>query len=216
MPTVSPTPDSVPVHVAAFDFDGTLTQGDSLLPFLWRSLGWLGFARALILSSPWLVAYALRLMSNYRAKARLLQVSLAGSHQTEIQRHADDFVTRYLPAQWNTWARQQLLDHQQQGHRCVIVSASPGIYLHAMAASIGIHDVLCTEMELVDETFTGLMATPNCHGEEKVIRLQSWLDATLGKHAKLVLYAYGDTSGDKPMLRLAQQAWYRGVPWSSP
>lgn len=213
MPTVSPTPVPVPVHVAAFDFDGTLTQGDSLLPFLWRSLGWLGFARALVLSAPWLAAYALRLMSNHRAKARLLQVSLAGWHQTDIQRHADDFVKRYLPAQWNTWALQQLLDHQRQGHRCVIISASPGIYLHAVAASIGINDVLCTEMELVGDTFTGNMATPNCHGEEKVIRLQAWLHATLGADAQPVLYAYGDTSGDKPMLRLAHQAWYRGRPW---
>jgi phosphatidylglycerophosphatase C len=29
----------------------------------------------------------------------------------------------------------------------------------------------------------------------------------------LTLHAYGDTAGVKPMLRLAQHAWYRGKPW---
>ena len=33
--------------VAAFDFDGTLTHGDTLLPFLATALGWPRFAWAL-------------------------------------------------------------------------------------------------------------------------------------------------------------------------
>ena len=216
MHPLSPAPEPAPVSIAAFDFDGTLTKGDSLRLFLLRSLGWIGFVRALILSSPWLVAFALRLMSNHQAKARLLQVSLAGRHRADIQRQADDFVNYDLPTQWHAWTLQQLRQHQQQGHRCVIVSASPGVYLHAVAASLGVDTVLCTEMELQGERFTGRMATPNCHGEEKVIRLQAWLDATPGLNTKPVLYAYGDTSGDKPMLRMADHAWYRGRPCPSP
>jgi len=216
MRTLNPTNTPEPVHVAAFDFDGTLTKGDSFIPFLRRSLGWMGFARVLLLSAPWLLAYALRLMSNHRAKSRLLLVSLAGRHRADVQRHADAFVKEYLPTQWDRWTIKQLHVHQRLGHRCVIVSASPGIYLHTVAASLGIHDVLCTEMALSGDTFTGRMATPNCHGEEKVARLQAWLDATLGKDAKPELYAYGDTPGDKPMLRLANHAWYRGQPWPAP
>ena len=34
---------------------------------------------------------------------------------------------------------------------------------------------------------------------------------TVATLAGMTLYAYGDTAGDQPMLRLAQQAWYRGV-----
>ena len=203
------------VHVAAFDFDGTLTRRDTLGPFLIRTLGWFGFARALLLSSPWLAAYVLRLMSNHRAKARLLQVSLAGRNQAELECHARDFVKRYLPDQWQAWGLQQLVAHQQQGHRCVIVSASPGVYLHAVGESLGVDAVLCTEMEVIDGRYTGRMATPNCHGEEKVVRLRAWLAASLGKEAQPVLHAYGDTRGDKPMLRLARHAWYRGQPWTA-
>ena len=216
MPALSPSTktDKATAVVAAFDFDGTLTHRDTLLPFLQRSLGWAGLARALLLSSPWLAAFALRLMSNHRAKARLLQFALAGQNRTDMDRHAQRFATDYLPTQWQTWAMQQLREHQRQGHLCVIISASPKLYLQAVAASLGIDALLCTEMELQGDTYTGRMTTANCHGEEKVVRLQAWLSTTLGPNAKLVLHAYGDTSGDKPMLRLADHAWYRNQPWA--
>ncbi len=202
-----------PPVIAAFDFDGTLTRRDTLLPFLIRSLGWSKFLGALILSSPWLAAYALRLMSNHRAKARLLKVTLAGLSKVEAEQQAQRFADHYLSAQWQPWAMAQLREHQAKGHHCVIVSASPGVYLHAVAASLGVDAVLCTEMDLLDGHYTGTMATPNCHGEQKVIRLQAWLRDTLPPDAKPVIHAYGDTRGDLPMLRLADHASYRGKPW---
>jgi phosphatidylglycerophosphatase C len=215
MPEISISNATMPV-VAAFDFDGTLTHRDTLVPFLIRSLGWPKFLRALLLSAPWLAAYALRLMSNHRAKARLLQVSLAGWSQAQAQAHARDFVHHYLPTQWRAWGLQQLVQHQRLGHRCVIVSASPGIYLHAVAASLGVDAVLCTEMELQDGRYSGRMATPNCHGQQKVLRLQSWLRTTWGDSVLPELHAYGDTRGDLPLLNLADQAWYRGKPLLRP
>lgn len=210
MPEVNPA--SAP-GVAAFDFDGTLTLRDTLGPFLIRSLGWPRFLWSIVLSAPWLAAYVLRLMSNHRAKARLLQVSLAGRSQAELECHAQDFAKHYLSDQWNAWGMQQLVEHQRQGHRCVIVSASPNVYLHTVGKSLGVDAVLCTEMEVINGRYTGRMATSNCHGEEKVRRLQIWLAERLSHDVQSILYAYGDTSGDKPMLRLAEHCWYRGKPW---
>ena len=60
--------------VAAFDFDGTLTWRDTLGPFLRRLLGTPGYLWLLFACSPWLLAWLLRLTSNHRAKARLLQI----------------------------------------------------------------------------------------------------------------------------------------------
>ncbi len=200
------------VVVAAFDFDGTLTWRDTLLPFLHRLLGTPALLWVLFICSPWLIAYALRLTSNHRAKAVLLQASLAGRTQAEVQRCAQAFVREYLPLQWRPWAMHQLVQHQQLGHRCIIVSASTSLYMHLAGASLGVDAVLCTEMEVVDGRYTGRMATANCHGEEKVRRLQAWLATEFGAAAP-ALHAYGDTSGDRPMLRLASVAWYREKPW---
>ncbi len=199
--------------LAAFDFDGTLTWRDTLLPFLRRLLGTPNFLWLLFACSPWLIAFALRLISNHRAKAKLLHAALAGRSEAEVQRCAQAFVQTYLPGQWRPWALQQLVQHQQQGHRCVLVSASTSLYMHLVGANLGVDAVLCTEMEVSEGHYSGRLATPNCHGEEKVRRLQAWLLASYGE-TPVELHAYGDTSGDLPMLRLARQAWYRQRPWS--
>ncbi|MDP3605615.1 MAG: HAD family hydrolase [Polaromonas sp.] len=204
--------DVAPVEVAAFDFDGTLTRRDTLLPYLWRGLGWPRFLLALLLSSPWLAAFALRLMSNHRAKARLLKVALGGRSDEEIAQWTAAFVQHDLPAQWQPDMLARLRRHQQLGHCCVIVSASPGIYLHEAGRVLGVDGVLCTELVTRAGALTGGMATPNCHGQEKVRRLQDWL-AVRGLPQAVVLHAYGDSSGDVPLLNLADYAHYQGQPW---
>lgn len=209
---MSTGPDHAEPVVAAFDFDGTLTWRDTLLPFLRRLLGTPGFLWLLFACSPWLIAFALRLMSNHRAKARLLQAALAGRSEGEVQRCAQAFVQSYLPGQWRPWALRQLVQHQQAGHRCVLVSASTSPYMHLVGASLGMDAVLCTEMEVAEGRYSGRQSTPNCHGEEKVRRLQAWFTQHYGE-ARPLLHAYGDSHGDHPMLRLAQQAWFRERPW---
>jgi len=208
----TPVTEPQRVVVAAFDFDGTLTWRDTLLPFLRCLLGTPTLLWVLFVCSPWLVAYALRLISNHRAKAVLLQASLAGRPVAEVERCARDFVQNELPLQWRPWGLHQLVQHQHAGHRCVLVTASTSLYMRLVGASLGVDAVLCTEMEVVDGHYSGRMATANCHGEEKVRRLQAWLAAEYGA-AMPGLHAYGDTKGDLPMLRLANEAWYREKRW---
>lgn len=214
MPALDASPDhrAAPVEVAAFDFDGTLTRRDTLLPYLWRGLGWPRFVWALLLSGPWLAAFALRLISNHRAKARLLKTALGGRSDEEIAQWTATFVQHYLPAQWQPDMLARLRSHQQLGHCCVMVSASPGIYLHEAGRVLGMEAVLCTELVTRGGALTGEMATPNCHGQEKVRRLQDWL-AVRGLSQAVVLHAYGDSSGDVPLLNLADYGHYQGQPW---
>jgi phosphatidylglycerophosphatase C len=202
--------------VAAFDFDGTLTRGDSLIPFLVRGLGWPRLLLALTQCAPWLLAYALRLVPNHVAKARLLGLTLRNRRLAELEDWTRQWLARDLPGQWTPWALAQLRDHQQAGRCCVLVSASPDVYVTQVAKQLGFDAVICTEMEVrgrgADAHLTGRMRTPNCHGEQKVRRLQAWLSQQLGtpSAAYRLHSAYGDTSGDLPMLALAEQAWYRG------
>lgn len=199
--------------VAAFDFDGTLTWRDTLRPFLHRLLGTPRLLWVLLICSPWLAAFVLRLISNHRAKAVLLRAALAGRRTADVERVALAFVREDLPLQWRPWGLRQLVLHQQAGHRCVLVTASTSPYMHLVGQSLGVDAVLCTEMEVVDGRYTGRMATANCHGEEKVRRLQAWLSANCGEPASVELHAYGDTRGDLPLLRMASTAWYREKRW---
>ncbi len=207
-------PVNSPVVIAAFDFDGTLTQRDTLMPFLARGLGWPRFLLALLMCSPWLAGFVLRLVPNHVAKQKLMLVTLKNKTTAQM----DDWTSRWLahdfPGQLQSWSMAQLAWHRSQGHCCVMVSASPDIYLKRVAQQLGFGALLCTEMAVEDGQLTGQMKTPNCHGEQKVLRLKAWMDERFGADGGAeVVYAYGDTSGDKPMLRQAANAFYRGKPW---
>lgn len=203
------------VVVAAFDFDGTLTRRDTLMPFLARGLGWSRFLWVLLRCSPWLLAYTLRLSPNDVAKQKLFVAAFKGRTVAEMQEWTNRWLAQDLPGQLLPWTMERLAWHQKQGHCCVMVSASPDIYLAAVAEKLGFDGLICTEMGVEAGRLTGLMQTPNCYGEQKVVRLKSWLVQRFGSDAAdLTIHAYGDTPGDWPMLRMAAQAWYRGQPWS--
>ncbi|MFC5520611.1 HAD family hydrolase [Polaromonas jejuensis] len=211
-------PVSPPV-IAAFDFDGTLTRGDSFRPFLARGLGWPRFLWAMLRCSPWLAGYALRLVPNNVAKQRVMRATLTGRTSAEMDEWTTRWLARDFPGQLREWTLQRLEWHRKEGHCCVLVSASPDIYLPAVARQLGFDDLICTEMEVQGDgegrRLTGRMRTPNCYGEQKVLRLNAWAAARFGAASvgDMPLYAYGDTAGDIPMLRLARHAWYRGQPW---
>ena len=210
-------PPAANLVVAAFDFDGTLTRRDTFTPFLLRGLGWPRFLWAIFKCLPWLVGYAAGLVPNGVAKQKLMLRTLKGRSTLEM----DDWTTRWLandfPGQLRDWTMARVAWHQQAGHCCVMVSASPNIYLERVASQLGFDALICTDMVVADGHLTGWMRTPNCYGEQKVVRLTAWLNARFGVAAAdaVTLYAYGDTPGDKPMLRMAGQSWYRGKAWAS-
>ena len=219
-----------PIVIAAFDFDGTLTKRDTLMPFLRRGLGWPWFLWALLVCSPWLAAFALRLIPNHVAKQKLLLVTLKDRTLAEMDDWTSSWLAHDFPGQLQSWPMAQLAEHKQAGHCCVMVSASPDVYLKRVAKQLGFDALLCTEMAIVDGRLTGQMQTPNCYGEQKVIRLKAWMAERFGESLRgsfrgsfggsfgspanaVIQFAYGDTLGDKPMLRLAENAFYRSKPW---
>jgi phosphatidylglycerophosphatase C len=178
---------------------------------------WLGTsfkAWALLRCLPWLAGHALKLVPNHVAKARLLRLILAGVGLKTINAWNERWLASCLPAQLQPWTLERLAWHRQSGHCCVLVSASPDIYLAPVAVQLQFDGLLCTRMEVRNGRLTGEMASPNCHGEQKVVRLKAWLADRFGPDIQrdLTLYAYGDSRGDLPMLDMATRAFYRGAP----
>jgi phosphatidylglycerophosphatase C len=109
--------------------------------------------------------------------------------------------------------RRRLEWHRRAGHRLVIVSASPTIYLETAGRLLGVDAVLATELEVDGNgRLTGRLSRPNCRGAEKALRLQAWLEsagrAPSGRPREL--WAYGDSAGDGEMLALADVAVWVG------
>jgi phosphatidylglycerophosphatase C len=190
--------------VAAFDFDETLTDRDTLLPFLRLVVGNRQYLIKMSRLSPILTAYALRFIPNWRAKQAVLSHFLAGIPQEQLHKAAEHFAEHEIPKWLRHEAVERLRWHQSKGHHTILVSASLAIYLQPWAQHMGIQDVLGTELEVQEGRLTGRIRGKNCYGPEKLARLQRLINVD-----HCCLYAYGDSKGDRELLSVAQYPYYR-------
>ncbi len=200
-------PAELPV-VAVFDFDGTLTKRDSLLPFLWMTAGLWKFWWGLLVMSPVLTAYALKLIPNWRAKELVLIYFLEGIAEEKLQRLGQRFAIQKLPKLLRPKALQRLRWHQEQGHKTILVSASLEAYLLPWAEAMSFDRATGTRLEVIDKRLKGSIMGKNCYGQEKVERLREML----GDLNQYCIYAYGDSRGDKELLAAATFPYYRDFP----
>jgi phosphatidylglycerophosphatase C len=187
---------------AAFDFDGTLTRRDTLLPFLRQVMGTPRLIRVLAMESPWLAAYAVGLLPNDQAKVRLLRRTIGGMTKEILDEQAGNFARQVLPRLVRPAMLQRLRQHQKLGHQCVLVTASLTLYIKPWAQKVGFAEVIGSELEF-DESgcVTGMLIGGNCYGREKERRLRNILPCDAQ------LYAYGDSRGDREMLAMADRGW---------
>ena len=208
--------------VAAFDFDGTLTRGGSVWQFLGTVCGRDAVVSAGIALLPKLVRAALfGGKAADEAKEALFVRTLAGRSAGHVTEQAAAFGVAHYRRRHRTKVRARLDWHLRQGHRVVIVSASPEAYVSAAAAELAVHGVVATRLEVdSDGKLTGRFEGPNCRGAEKLRRLQQWIgtspDASPtgdGSHGDVshqthdaahpYLWAYGNSAGDYEMLEAA-------------
>lgn len=192
-----------PRPLAAFDLDGTLTQRDTLLPFLRRTVGRGPTYRALLASAlPLARAAALGGAHRDVAKAAVLRGVLAGAPLDGLTEAAEAFADHVVTSRLRPDVRERVDWHRQQGHELVLVSASPELYVTPIGRRLGFDAVLATRLEIgPDGRLTGRLQGPNCRGPEKVMRLREWRAEGLA-----LAWAYGDSRGDREMLDLAVTA----------
>lgn len=191
--------------VALFDFDGTITTRDSLLPFLLFLYGFWGVVRIAIQCIPELIGFVFKVTTRQRAKEAILTAAFRGMTPEQLQFKASEYVNGPLSKLVKREAMEKINWHQKMGHRCIVVSASVSLYLSIWAKIHGISDLLCSELALDSSgCYTGKLIGKNCWGREKVIRIMQ----LLGDRHHHTIYAYGDSRGDKEMMEYADYPFY--------
>jgi HAD superfamily hydrolase (TIGR01490 family) len=191
------------MDLALFDFDGTITTGDSFLPFIRFAVPRPRAIAGTLLLSPMIAGYELGCVRATTMRAAVTRVAFCGRPEQELS----ELGLRYAQT-LRRHMRREALDriawHQAHGDRVVIVSASLEPYLRGVSLELGV-ELICTQLEVRAGTLTGRYAGGDCTGEEKARRVRARYD--LERYP--VVYAYGDTSEDHALLQLASKRYFR-------
>jgi phosphatidylglycerophosphatase C len=188
------------MRLALFDFDGTLTRRDTLLPFLRHTVGTAHFCTGMVAMSPTLAGYACRMIKNDRAKERMLVHFLGGMNASDLKLTGQAFARESLPALLRPDMMNVLAQHLKDSDECVLVSASLDLYVEPWGQAHGFSAVLCSQLAIDPSgQVSGRFQGENCYGRVKAARITEWLNGRVPMH----ITAYGDSAGDTEMLRMA-------------
>ena len=193
-----------PRTLVLFDLDGTVTHRDTLLAFTRFAVGEARYFFSMVYLAVPLVLQKINVMSSQRTKEIFLSHFFKGWKLVDFEERCQQFDRDVLPGLIRSQALKALQSYVQRGDRTIIVSASPQNWILPWATKEGV-EVIATQLEVKEDRLTGRIAGKNCNGEEKVNRIRHHLN--LNDYSQIM--AYGDTSGDRAMLELATQKYYK-------
>ncbi|NQZ08296.1 MAG: HAD-IB family hydrolase [Algicola sp.] len=191
-------------ELALFDFDGTITTKDTLVDFIQYAVGKPAYYAGLLWISPVLVGFVLKMVRNDDAKQKMLGHFFGGWPLDKFQAVADRYSSEQIDRLIRPKALAKIQWHQRQGHEVAIVSASMENWLSKWCEKHSLK-LICTKMDSTNNQISGKFDGKNCHGAEKVNRVK----AVYNLEDFDTVHAYGDSSGDKQMLAMADEGHYR-------
>ncbi len=181
-------------NIVVFDFDGTLSAGDSNMEF-----GKYCFRHSL---RPWLflpavgVVALVRLFNPrgmwWRENIRLFV------NKKLVEKHADNFIKQHRQNRFG-WAKEQVAAERAAGNKVILVSASPNYLIPKLVRDMKFDAVICSQVDA---------STPRkfhffCWGASKVVALDDW--AAKNKIIPVVVRSYSDSLTDMPMMEIAHE-----------
>lgn len=192
------------MDLALFDFDGTITTGDTFTPFLRYAISRRRLVVGGLALTPVLAAHRLGVISSPKARPIVSRVGFQGASAIAVKALGNRYASEVLPAV----VRQQAMDrigwHKERGDTVVVVSAGLDVYLRPWSDAHAVV-LICTELEEHSGRLTGRYRHADCSGRRKAELIQTTIELS----RFTTIYAYGDTIEDREMLALASRRYYR-------
>lgn len=170
-----------------YDFDGTIYNGDSTVDFFLYVLK----------RKPSLIRYAPKQLWGF------ILYGVKRISKTKLKEYFFSFLpsinTEGLAESFWDQNQHKIFDwyRNQQKRDDIVISASPEFLLSPICKRLAISRLLASEVDPQTGTFTGT----NCHGPEKVRRLESEYSVTHIDHF------YSDSRSDLPLANIAGKAF---------
>ncbi|MFM1878152.1 MAG: hypothetical protein RLZZ241_1018 [Bacteroidota bacterium] len=188
--------------IAIFDLDGTLTSKDTYLEFIKYAKGPLYFFTGILVLSPKIIGFYLKLISNNRLKLEFFNYFFGKSKVSEIRDTGMQFAVNKIPMLLRPGAQQVLRWHIDQGHEVLILTASSDLWVHKWCEVNGFN-LIATKFQTKANQFTGEFDGFNCYGlEKKKLLLDYFKDRQFD-----FKYGYGDSKADSYFLELVDRPY---------
>jgi len=185
--------------LALFDLDNTLLAGDS--DYLWGSF----LVKKGLVDKNLYEQANQRFYEDYKNGNLDIHEFLAFALTPLAENKADDlramhaeFMAGYIEPIMNRAGKNKIEEHRAKGDYPVIITATNSFVTGPIAAAFGIDDLIATEPEIINDSYTGKVAGTPCFKQGKITKLNDWL-----KNSEMNLegsYFYSDSHNDLPLL----------------
>ncbi|MDH3992607.1 MAG: HAD-IB family hydrolase [Gammaproteobacteria bacterium] len=189
--------------VAFFDLDRTLIAGYSILAMA-RETAQQGARRGKLQQSAKVMRDILKHKvdssgSSYHRVVRRTSKALTGVSEATLSELGEQAYRKHIAKTLYREAITLVKAHRAAGHKLVIVSAASRYQVEPVARALGIEEICCTRLEVVDGRFTGQVIAPLCYGEGKLLAARR----SARQHSARLQHCwfYSDSSDDLPLLR---------------
>ena len=198
------------MDLALFDFDGTITDRETMPDFMRVAVRphrlWLGS----ILLLPFIFGYKARLVSGTLVRTVICRFGFWRIPAHELEEYGRRFARDVLPTTLRPDAMERIAWHKRRGDTVVVVSGGLDLYLSHWCQEHGI-ELLCSALEQRSGRFTGRYRGRQCVRDEKARLVREHFPPSQFSR----VFAYGDTPEDHELLALAHEPYYRWQPLSA-
>ena len=187
-------------NLAIFDLDNTILNGDS-------DYSWINFLIEKRLvdkdeyerKNKYFYDQYYQGKLNYDEWAEFALTTIKGKKPEEIEDILSKFLSEIIEPMINIYALKLLHDHTHNNDIMLLASATNSVIVEPIAKRLGFKNIVSTEVEIIDEIYTGKVLGIPALSEGKLIKVKEWMLQNSIESFDYTSF-YSDSINDLPLL----------------
>jgi len=192
-------------NLAIFDLDNTILNGDS-------DYSWINFLIEKRLvdkdeyerKNKYFYDQYYQGKLNYDEWAEFALTTIKGKKPEEIEDILSKFLNEIIEPMINIYALKLLHDHTHNNDIMLLASATNSVIVEPIAKRLGFKNIVSTEVEIIDEIYTGKVLGIPALSEGKLIKVKEWMLQNNIESFDNTSF-YSDSINDLPLLAVVSK-----------
>ena len=192
-------------NLAIFDLDNTILNGDS-------DYSWINFLIGKRLvdkdeyerKNKYFYNQYYQGKLNYDEWAEFALTTIKGKKPEEIEDILSKFLNEIIEPMINIYALKLLHDHTHNNDIMLLASATNSVIVEPIAKRLGFKNIVSTQVEIIDEIYTGKVLGIPALSEGKLIKVKEWMLQNSIESFDNTSF-YSDSINDLPLLAVVSK-----------